>query len=453
MQNCPPTTRISTVRRLQASAPARGTIALATALALSLLLAACGGGGQAQGEDRGATSGTPSASGTAQAPERTDADLVIWAGADVAGALRDVAERFGQENDLSVAVQPVPIDRVSGDQARDDQLDGFLAANAASRGPDIVVGPHSWIGTLVQNGAIEPVRLTETDQQRYAPLALDGVTYSDRVYGLPYAYESLALFRNTSLVAAAPSTIEELAAQARSAGTQETLCLPLEPAASAYHLYPLYSSAGGSLFGTTAGGAHTATDLGVGKRGSLQAAVKLGQLGAEKVLDTSITSGDALSLFVAGRCPFLEAGPDAVAEVRRAGVPYAVSPMVGFAGMEPARPLTTVQALFVASKGEGRKYGQRFVLDAANSPQAMRALYDAGHLPPAMTQVLAAVAPPDPDTAAFAAAAAAGQLMPVVPQTTAVWEPLGRAEVAILDGADPTTTMTLAGADIAENLN
>ncbi len=56
--------------------------------------------------------------------------------------------------------------------------------------------------------------------------------------------------------------------------------------------------------------------------------------------------------------------------------------------MQPAQPFTGVQAFYIASKGANKAFAQQFVLDAANSPETMKALFDAEPRPPAMTEVL-----------------------------------------------------------------
>ena len=416
-----------------------GAALLASVLA-GVLLAACGGDGTDGGSPGGPTS--PGPTSPSNVPRRTDADLVIWTDADRADAVRGLADVFADSRDVTAAVQAVPGDLQAA----------FLAGHSAGGGPDVVVGSHEWIGSLGQNGAIDPVGLTEADQQRYAPLALDAVTYKSEIYGLPYAMEALALFRDTDVAPTAPGTIEELAQQAEEAGAERALCVPIGPQGDAYHLHPLYTSAGGYVFSVGADGEYDVSDLGVGKAGSIAAATKLSELGARGVLATDLAAEDVVPSFVEGRCPFLVAGPWAVDEVRAGKSSWAVSPVVGYAGMQPAVPFTGVQAFFVASKGQGRDLAHQFVLDSVNSPEAMHALYAAEPRPPVMLDVLAAVTAADPTTKVFADAAATGQLLPAVPQVSAVWGPLGAAEAAIIDGADPTSTMADAAARIAEGL-
>jgi arabinogalactan oligomer/maltooligosaccharide transport system substrate-binding protein len=413
---------------------------------LGLLASACAGGADDEGKAVAQPSTGPAGTGDAQ-PVRADADLVIWTDPTRTGVLTELANDFGEANKVTTAVQGVST----------DLLASFISANGAGNGPDVLVGTHDWIGRLVQNGAIEKVRLSENDQQLYEQTALAGVRYNGDLYGLPFAFSSVALFRNTKMAPKAPTTIEQLESMARASrvdqGAEQALCLPVGSGGDAYHLQPLYSSAGGYVFGTLQDGEYDAVDLGVGRQGSLDAAAKIAELGRRGVLSPSVDADNAVSMFTEGRCPFLEAGPWALQQIREAGTPYAVTPMVGFAGMGPARPFVDVQAFFIATKGKNTDLAERFVLDGANSPQAMTSLYRSQPLPPAMRDVLTAVSAKDRDTAAFASAASAGVILPALPEMTAVWEPLGKAEVAIIGGADPNTTMQDAGTQIAEDVH
>ncbi|MFZ5871452.1 MAG: sugar ABC transporter substrate-binding protein [Actinomycetota bacterium] len=416
---------------------------LALVAGIAALVSACGGGETTA--EPGATpteTQAPEATETEGAPTRADADLVIWADQKRTDALQGIAEQFGEENGITVAVQTV---------ATDLQFN-FITANTAGNGPDVVIGAHDWIGNLVQNGAIDPLPLAEEDAARYSEIALKGVTYDGQVYGLPYAVESIALFRNTDLVPEAPTSIEALVEAGTASGAENPLCLQVGENGDAYHMQPLYTSAGGYLFGTTPEGDYDPADVGVGKEGSLTAAQKIAELSQQGVLKTSITADNSISLFTEGRCAFLVSGPWATADVEKAGFGYEISPIPGFQGMQPAQPFTGVQAFYIASKGKNKAFAQQFVLEAANSPETMQALFDAEPRPPAMTEVLESVTADNPDVAAFAEAAAGGQILPAIPQMGEIWEPLGKAEAAIVGGADPSSTMQTAGQTISEAL-
>ena len=421
---------------------------LAALAGVALLATGCGGGG-----DSGSTTSAPApeTSEAAPAPEasgppaRGDADLVIWTDELKIDAVKEVASGFADDNGISVDVQAIT-----------DTQANFITANTAGNGPDVVLGAHDWIGNLVQNGAIDPLQLTPDQLSEYSEVAVKATTYDERLYGLPYGVESLVLYRNTDLVPEAPATLDDAFAAGQAVvaagGAESPFNLPVGELGDAYHMQPLYTSAGGYVFGRNAEGDYDPTDLGVGDPGSIEAAKKIASLGAggSKVLSPSISGDNSIALFAAGKAPFLLSGPWARADVEKAGFGYEIQPVPGFAGLEPAKPFAGVQAFFVASKGKNKAFAQEFVANTMNTPEAMQTMFDLAKLPPALTALQESVGATDPQLKAYLDAANAGEPMPAIPQMAAVFEPLGKAYAAIVGGADPTQTMTATGQTITD---
>jgi arabinogalactan oligomer/maltooligosaccharide transport system substrate-binding protein len=404
---------------------------VAAAVALALAAAGCGGGEEPN---------------TTESPRAAGGKLVIWADDKRTAALKPFAEKFGQANGVTVEVQAV---------ANDVLQTTFVTASQQGSGPDIVVGAHDWIGNLVQNGAIDPVQLSATQKNAFHPTALKAVTFSGQTYGVPYAMENLALIRNTQLAPEAPRTIEELVATGKrlkaDKKVSEVLCLQVGQNGDAYHIYPLYSSAGGTLFGTTPEGDYDPKNLGVGTPESIAAFRKIAALGekGEGVLKRSITAENSISLFTGKKCAFLVSGPWAISDVKKAGLAYDVTPVPGFAGAGPARPFVGVQAFYVAAKGQNKAVAQEFAANYVSTPELAVALYQADPRPPALTAALDQLKGTDPDLAKFLDAGKDGAVLPAIPAMAAVWDPFGKAEAAIIGGADPAATLTSAGKTIA----
>jgi arabinogalactan oligomer/maltooligosaccharide transport system substrate-binding protein len=433
----------------------RSPLVVAGVAGATQLMGACGGGGSSTSASTTSSSSTTTATPSATAsPTETKpvrdakADLVIWADEKRATALKAVADKFAQDNGITVAVQTVATDLQTN----------FVTANAAGNGPDVVVGAHDWIGNMVQNGAISPLPLSQADQAKYSPIAIKGVTYNGQIYGLPYAVENIALFRNTAAVPNAPKTIEELVkdgqAAVKAGKVSGVLNLQVGQNGDAYHLEPLYTSGGGYLFGTKANGDYDPTDVGVGKPGSVAAMKKIAALGEKgsKVLKRSISGDNSIALFTQKKAAYLVSGPWAIADIKKAGIKYDISPVPPFAGGKPAAPFIGVQAFYIASKAKNASLAQEFVLNAVNTPDTMKALFDAEPRPPAMTEVLKTVSASDPDIQKLAAAGKNGQILPAIPAMAAVWDPLGKAEAAIIGGANPTTTIENAGKTIRSSI-
>ncbi|AXK44769.1 sugar ABC transporter substrate-binding protein [Brachybacterium saurashtrense] len=412
-------------------------LALGGVAASMTVLAACGGGSDTSD---GASGGSSDAGGDAGSGG-SSGQLVIWADEEKAPALEPSAKAWGEQNGIDVVVEVVPGDELQAN---------FITANQAGNGPDVTMGAHDWIGNLVQNGAISPVQLPADVADTIAPIGLEAVTYDGQTYGVPYAVETLALYANHALTdTPEPSSLEELISAAEAGDAENVLSLPVGESGDPYHMQPLYTSAGGYLFGRDAEGNLDPSDLGVGQEGSLTAADKIAELGEQGVLKNSITGDNSISLFTEGKSAYLISGPWALADVRDSGIEFTISPIPGFEGMEPAAPFAGVNSFYVASNGANAGFAQQFMTDVAGSPDVAKAMYEANPLPPVNLQLREEIAASDEHVTIFAEAAESADPMPAIPAMAAIWGPLGIAQANIVGGADPHPTMEAAGEEIA----
>ncbi|WP_084958588.1 sugar ABC transporter substrate-binding protein [Thermoactinospora rubra] len=415
--------------------------ALAALASVAFAATACGGSAE-----------TPSATQTQAAPAASTpaaggGKLVIWSeGAKRTAALKPFAEQFGKENGVTVEIKEIA----------DNPQQTFVTASQQGSGPDVMVGAHDWIGNMVQNGAVEPVNLTEEQKAALNPVALKAVTFNGQVYGAPYAVENLALIRNTTLAPDTPATFDEVVAKGaelKKAGkVKEILCLQVSQRGDAYHAYPLFASAGGALFGTTAGGDPDPKQVLIGGGDSVKAWGKLGELGKQGVLKASITPENSIATFADGKCAFLVSGPWAMNDVRKAGFSYDISPIPPFEGGKPATPFVGVQAFFVAAKGQNKVLAQEFVTNYVTNTEVAKALYQADPRPPALTAALEEVKASDPDAVKFLDAGKDGLPMPAIPEMAAIWEPFGIAEVSVIKGGDPAKAAKAAQDAVEKSL-
>ena len=404
----------------------KALVALAVA---ALMLGGCGGG-----EGDGESSGT-----------KADAagNLLIWFAEGPAGeAIQDAAEEFGKELGVNVTVELLPGDEMQGN---------FVTASQANNAPDIVFGAHDWIGNMVQNGTIDPIVLPATVRKQLQPLAIQGVTFNGQIYGMPHSMNNLVLYRNTDLVPEAPATIEELVAKGKelkAAGkVSEVLAYPVGSTGNPYFINPLYTSGGGYMFGTDSDGQFDPGDLGVAKPDAVAAYEKIAALGeaGEGVLKRSISGDNALGLFTSGKTPFLVDGPWQLPNLTKTDFEYDVSPVPGFEGGKPASPFITVDAAYVASKGENKILAQEFITNFWSRADVQLAFFKKAQGVPASKEVLKQIEDSDPFIVKTAQAGAQfGQIMPSIPEMAAVWDPLGKAEAAVIAGKNPQSTIQAA---------
>lgn len=406
--------------------------------AVTLAAAACGGGGDdtpAAGGGGGTTAAAPGSGGT----------LTIWADETRIKALTPLTKAFGDENGVTVTVQTIPGDKIQSQ---------FVTASQAGKAPDLVLGAHDWIGNLVQNGTIDPVQLTTEQSAGFNPLAIKGVTFNGQVYGIPYAVENVALFRNTELAPEAPKTVDEMLAAGKalvaSGKTTEAVAWPSGTTGNPYHGYAFYTAGGGYLFGKKANGDYDPKDLGLAKPEAAKAMANFGKYGekGQGLFKRSITVDNDTALFTGKKTAFMVDGPWRIADLDKSGVKYDVSPVPGFTAGEGGKPFVGIQAMYVSSKSKNKALAQEFATNFFTQTDVQVALYKADPRPPALTTALEAVKAASPNLQKFLDAGQDGDILPAIPEMATVWDPWGKAEAAIIGGADPTGTTSAAAKTI-----
>src|SRR5262249_10935407 len=196
-------------------------------------------------------------------------------------------------------------------------------------------------------------------------------------------------------------------------------------------------------------------DVGVDKPQSVQAFTLIQQLGEKGsgALTRSITADNAIPTFTSKKTAFLISGPWAIPDIQKAGIHYDITPAPAFASGQPASPFVGVQAFFVASKGKSKALAQEFVTNYLTRTDLQVALFQANPRPPALTDALTQVEATDPDIQKWFTAGQGGTPMPNISQMAAVWDPLGKAEAAIIGGANVATTLAAANNAITTAIN
>ncbi len=421
---------------------------------LALMATACGSG-DADPADEGAAAPEPSTEESAEAApepsaegseapiERADADLVIWTDETRAPVVQEIGDAFGEENDLTVAVQQLDFGTIR---------ENLISRGPVGEGPDIIIGAHDWLGQLVTNGAVAPLELGDT-ASTFQPVAVEAMTYEGTTYGLPYAVENIALFRNTDLAPEAPADFESMLAEGKAlvdAGEADLpLALQVGDAGDVFHFYPIQTSFGSQIFGQNADGSYNADDLQIDNEGGIAFANKLAEWTEAGYLNPDLTFDLATEAFATGRAPYAITGPWNLQAFTDGGVNFSVE-AIPSAGGQPSQPFVGVQGFMVSAYAENPIVANDFVVNYLGTEDTARALYEGGQRPPANTAVYEEVAS-DPVIAGFGAYGAEGQPLPNIPAMDSVWGDYGNAQRDIMLGqGDPATLVTDAATRIRE---
>ena len=410
----------------------RKSLLAVAAAGLTLSLAACGGSGTPTTTNEPSGSASPSATSSAPA---ASGSLTIWVDETRIDAFKEIGAAFQASTGVSLDVVQKPSQDIKTD---------FVAQAPTGEGPDLIVGAHDWVGDLQSNGVIAPVELGDKAAD-FNKLAISGFTYDGQLFGVPYAMENIALVRNNAMVSDTPATFDELIAQGKAAaGAEFPIVIQQGPDGDAYHLYPVQSSFGASVFKTDASGAYT-TELGMGGAEGTAFATYLKKLADEKVVSSSIGGDQAKQAFLDQKTPYMITGPWNIKDFQDAGIDVSVLP-VPSAGGQPAAPFLGVQGVYLSAKSENALVANQF-LDYMASAEAQDKLYELGGRQPALTESADKV--DDEILKGFAEAGKDGQPMPAIPQMGAVWTFWGGAQISIIDGkADPAT----AWAEMIKNI-
>lgn len=359
-------------------------------------------------------------------PAAPDATIRVWADDTRAAILVALADEFLATYNVELVVE-----EVSGIR------DQFIIAAPAGEGPDIIVGAHDWIGSLIASGLLAPLDLGDKAAE-FTDLSLQGFTYTDgQLYGMPYATENLGFFYNTDLVAEPPATWEEAMQIGAALQAEGKVSFAMALAGTpTYDALPVQTAFGGYIFGQNEDGTWNANDIGLNSEGEVAALSFLRAQIEAGLIPDSFDWDTGHALFETGETAFLMAGPWALERIRASGVPYAVTSFpAAVEGGEPGAPFLGVQGFMVNAFSENVLLAQAFLTEFVATPEVMQQLYETGNRPSAFIPVLEAT--DDPDLAAMGVAGANATLMPYIPEMGSVWGAWGSGVTLALTGEQP----------------
>lgn len=388
----------------------------------------------------GCSSSTPAGDDNSGDSAELSGQITVWVDADRADVMKEAAAEFTDDTGVKVAFVQKEFGEIR------DQL---VQQAPTGKGPDVVVGAHDWLGTLVSNGVVAPVELGDRAEE-FQQIARDAFSYDGQLYGVPYAIENIGLMRNTDLVSEAPTDFDDMIAKGKAAGTEFPFLVGLDPEQSdPYHLYPFQTSFGAPVFGQNSDGSYNAEDLQVGNDGGKKFASWLAEQGKAGVFNTNITGDLAKENFLAGKSPFFLTGPWNAPAATEKGLNIAIDPIPS-AGGEDAQPFAGVQGFFLSAESKNKLAANEFLLNYVGSEKVQTALYEVGGRAPALTAAFESAVKDDPITAGFGEVGANAVPMPSIPEMGSVWQFWGVTEAALINnkGGDPTALWEKMTADI-----
>ena len=308
-----------------------------------------------------------------------------------------------------------------------------LESVGAGAAPDIVVGRNDWLGELVGNGLLLPLYPAQAAKRQFHQYLLDAFSYGialKRLYGVPYAFENVALVVNTGLVRL-PKTFAELERRAvafkkRKSGNLGIAVPESTPDDAAYYMHPFFSGLGGYIFGKNKIGLLDASDIGVSNRTLATNSALIDKWNREGLVNSKVDYATAKNAFLNKQAAFWITGPSEAAALKASGLTYKVIqvPKIKLASV----PFLRVQGLMVTKYAVGHgvdTLARDFVASYMMAPAAQLDLAQTNARTPANTR--AATSYVNVIEAKFGRAGVGGVPVPNIPQMSAVWTDLGVA--------------------------
>ncbi|NKQ58076.1 extracellular solute-binding protein [Amycolatopsis sp. K13G38] len=365
--------------------------------------------------------------------------LVIWAERNRAETLRRYfGHRSAFRKGYSVAVTVEPFERT---EELEHAFTHLAATGEPLRGfqvPDVVAGPHDWIGRVARERSVEPPLLDPAKLPEISPVARAALSRNGRMYAIPYVFDSVALIRNDALAGGPmPATFGDVV----SAGVALQVGAPDDTgnAGDPYHMWPLFSSLGGSFFGL---GDKRFEDIARWRESFVDAFVRLGKLG----LDPRVGRAEALESFLEGKVPYLVCSSRALRAIKEKRLDVTVG-AVPPAGERPARPLVSVYGLFIYENAPNLSAARELVASYLASPKAGQELNRYQQLVPVQEEAMSTVAEADPVLRPYVEQCRAGMVMPSYPEMREAWQLIGRTEYQILSGTGDAPEVASKAAD------
>jgi arabinogalactan oligomer / maltooligosaccharide transport system permease protein len=307
----------------------------------------------------------------------------------------------------------------------------LAAAIPLGEGPHLYIDVHERLGDYRRRRIVAPV-LDALEHEAYDETVLDAVRQDAELWGVPIGQKSAALFVNTRLVQADPSSLEAIMAM-RSELPPGVFPLVYE-AQKAYGHSPILHAFGGRML--------TDDDafgfVGPEAEASLRLVVGLLERG---VVPSDADGALVTNLFRSGKAAFAMNGPWLAAELGDA-LEYRVIPLpiVEQTG-ERLRPFLTVEAVMLSPHGAERPEVRRLAKHLA-SAQAARIRQSTARTLSARVDV---TPDGDPFLEAFAEQARHAVLLPSSPAMRSTWEPADKAIRKVLRGEmDPAAALAEA---------
>ncbi len=379
---------------------------------LGTVLATVGGG-------LGATAVVKATQG-ASVPSGQHLTVWSWWGGPETTLMQQTANAWGKLHGDTVTII---------DKSADSNFNDFENA-VRSNSADMAIGiPHNNLGPLQLAGVLAPVPNGEINKADYIAPAINSVTFSGTMYGIPLAAETYALFYRTNKLSTPPKTWNQFITDAKKVGFefQDN---------NFYFSYAYIGGMGGSVFGKNSNGSSNPKVINLGSKNSV-AGLNLIRDFVFKYhfMKPNFNNNYALTDFQSGKIGMYISGPWDTPGLAKAKVPFKIAPLPLLPNGRHPQTYETYQTMVVSSRTHNTAAAWSLAQYIAKTTP-LRELSVGHRLPVLKSLINGSQVSSNEYNEAFAQALQFGVPMPKNAAMNAVWTPAGNMLTFITQGKE-----------------
>jgi maltose/maltodextrin transport system substrate-binding protein len=393
-------------------------------------------------------------------PEKRE--LVVWTDMTESRTLGRAASRFTARTGMPVKIVRVPLIELKPK---------FQVAAPVNHGPDLVTGPHDWIGPLATAGLIAPVALKSEDLNCFLPVGLSVMTFQGKLYGLPVAIDTMGLIYNKNLIQSPPKTMEELIVKAKELTKGDTSGF-LYDINDFYFAWPFFGGYGAYIFKKTSSGLDP-NDIGLdGPEAEKAAQLILDLIKKHRLMEVEITKDIASGRFMDNKLAMTLDGNWALVEYKKKRIPYGFVPIPKLENGKNPSPLVGVLGIMLNRRSRHPELAMELMKELCSRESQVEIYLEGGRIParldaqedrriaqePVIDHVKTGAAlgglsllmevtyVPNSEIKGILESAALGTPMPNIPALDLVWQPMKEAlQLMNLEKLSPREALKQAG--------
>lgn len=334
---------------------------------------------------------------------------------------------------------------------QDSMKDVYQAQVAIGKGPDLLTWAHDWTGGFADANMIVPLNqyLTNDILNQYVDFAVRAASYNNKIWGLPWAAETVALVCNNALVSKIPESFDELKNI-----MQQHYSPTTDKYGISYQVDPYFVSAWAHAFGgyyfddaTKMPGVNlTETVTGIKFfYENIYVYLYQGDLGHDS----------QLNLFLTGKTPCIVTGPWDIKAIKDAGIDFTVTPLPKISETVVPKPYSGVKLIWLNPNSQNKEAAVLFALWFTLNNKVIQKLAEVAGFVPVLKAVLEWEGLSElPVVYGYARAVEGSIPMPSSPEMNYVWGPVSDALTAINQGVQTVEeALNYAQAQILEKLS